>query len=220
MTGAPDDAVAERADAARNRARLLEAARGLVGERGVEHVTMEAVANEARVGKGTLFRRFGDRDGLLRALLDEVEAEFHEAYISGPPPLGPGASAPDRLTAFGCTLIGRIAASEDLGASLARQLRLRNRNASDTGRAFHRHVSTLLHEAGVDADHDVLAHALLAFTTFETADYLGRECDIPAERLQATWADLVRLVTRPPLCGSPNGGRAVLVPMPGRGSGT
>ncbi|MFI1728506.1 TetR/AcrR family transcriptional regulator [Streptomyces acidicola] len=197
--GAPDGtaADAERSDAARNRARLLEAARCLVSEHGAEHVSMEAVAKEAGVGKGTLFRRFGDRDGLLVALLDEAEAEFHEAYTSGPPPLGPGAPAADRLTAFGCALISRIAAVADLGASLARQLRLRNRNASATGRAFHRHVSTLLRESGVDGDHDMLAHALLAFTTIETADYLGGACDIPTERLQTTWADLVRLVTRP-----------------------
>ncbi|XUL89748.1 helix-turn-helix domain-containing protein [Streptomyces galilaeus] len=56
------DTAAERADAARNRARL-------VAERGAEHVTMHEVAEAAGVGKGTLFRRFGDRDGLLLALL-------------------------------------------------------------------------------------------------------------------------------------------------------
>ncbi|MFG2422737.1 TetR/AcrR family transcriptional regulator [Streptomyces sp. NPDC048448] len=196
---APDGsaAVTERSDAARNRARLLEAARRLVSEHGAEHVTMEAVAKEAGVGKGTLFRRFGNREGLLRALLNETEAEFHEAYTYGPPHLGPGATPADRLTAFGCTLIDRVATATDLGAALERHLRPRSRNASDTGRAFHRHVSTLLREAGVDADHDVLAYALLAFTTFETAHYLSRECGIPADRLQATWTDLVRLVTRP-----------------------
>ncbi len=144
-----------------------------------------------------LFRRFGDRDGLLVALLDEAEAEFRTAYTSGPPPLGPGAGATDRLTAFGCALIDRIAAATDLGAALGRQICLRSRTASDTGRAFHRHVADLLREARVDGDHNMLAHALLAFTTTETADYLGRECGVPAKRLQATWADLVRLVTRP-----------------------
>ncbi|MFI8890291.1 TetR/AcrR family transcriptional regulator [Streptomyces paradoxus] len=188
---------AERSDAVRNRARVLEAARRLVAEQGAEHVTMEAIAKEAGVGKGTLFRRFGDRDGLLVALLDETEAEFHNAYTSGPPPLGPGAPPADRLTAFGSVLIGRIGADADLGASLGRQLHLRNRNASGTGRAFHRHVAALLREADVDADHDMLAHTLLAFLTIETGDYLGRECAIPTERLQSTWADLVRLVTRP-----------------------
>ncbi|MEU5642161.1 TetR/AcrR family transcriptional regulator [Streptomyces milbemycinicus] len=187
----------ERCDAARNRARLLEAARRLVSEYGAEHVTMEAVAKEAGVGKGTLFRRFGDREGLLCVLLDEAEADFREVCASGPPPLGPGAPAADRLTAFGWTLIDRIADVTDLGAALARQVRPRNRNASETGRAFHRHVSDLLWEAGVDTDSYVLAHALLAFTAFETADYLVRDRGVPADDLQATWADLVRLVTRP-----------------------
>ncbi|MFJ6897245.1 hypothetical protein [Streptomyces hokutonensis] len=61
---------------------------------------MHEVAEAAGVGvgKGTLFRRFGDRDGLLLALLGEAEADFHEAHTSGPPPLGPGAPARHRLT--------------------------------------------------------------------------------------------------------------------------
>ncbi|MGW4659147.1 helix-turn-helix domain-containing protein [Streptomyces sp. NPDC004279] len=81
----------ERADAARNRARLLEAAARLVAESGAGQVTMQAVAEAAGVGKGTLFRRFGDRDGLLLALLDEAEEAFQEAYTSGPPsPAGTG----------------------------------------------------------------------------------------------------------------------------------
>ncbi|MEU3617014.1 helix-turn-helix domain-containing protein [Streptomyces sp. NPDC006872] len=193
---APDDTAAERADAARNRARLLEAAAGLVAERGAAHVTMHEVAEAAGVGKGTLFRRFGDRDGLLLALLGEAEAEFRAACIEGPPPLGPGAPARDRLEAFGCALIERIAADADLGAALGRQVLHERRHASDTGRAFHRHVATLLRESGVDGDHDMLAHALLAFANFETTDYLHAGCGFPVERLQATWVDLVRRVVR------------------------
>ncbi|WP_406331601.1 helix-turn-helix domain-containing protein [Streptomyces sp. NBC_00203] len=191
-----NDVAAERADAARNRARLLEAAARLVAERGAEHVTMQEVAEAAGVGKGTLFRRFGDRDGLLLALLGEAEAGFQEAYTCGPPPLGPGAPAKERLTAFGCALIERIAADADLGAALGREVLHERRHASDTGRAIHRHASTLLRETGVDADHDMLAHALLAFADFETADYLRHECEVPVARLQATWVDLVRRVTR------------------------
>lgn len=72
------------------------------------------------------------------------------------------------------------------------------RQASDTGRAFHRHVSTLLREAGVDGDHDMLARALLAFAGFETTDYLRSERGIPTARLQATWVDLVRRVLEGP----------------------
>ncbi|MEU1517080.1 helix-turn-helix domain-containing protein [Streptomyces sp. NPDC005811] len=188
---------AGRSDAVRNRARLLEAARRLVGERGVEQVTMQAVAEEAGVGKGTLFRRFGDRDGLLLALIDEAEAGFRTAYTSGPPPLGPGAPPVERLAAFGCALIDRVAATSDLGAALGRRLLPRHRSGSATGLAFRAHVADLLREAGVEGDHEMLAQALLAFTDFETMDYLGGSCGIPADRLRAAWADLVRRVTRP-----------------------
>ncbi|MCX5329247.1 MULTISPECIES: TetR/AcrR family transcriptional regulator [unclassified Streptomyces] len=195
MRGTPGGMNAvERSDAVRNRERLLDAARRLVVEHGIECVTMEAVAKEAGVGKGTLFRRFGDRAGLLLALLDEAEAEFEEAYTSGPPPLGPGAPAVDRLTAFGRALIERIADDADLGAALGRQLLVERRHSSGTARAFHRHISTLLREAGVDGDHDMLAHALSALVYFETVDFLLQRSGIPVTRLQATWDDLVRRV--------------------------
>src|ERR687891_1118034 len=90
----------ERADAARNRARVLEAARRLFAERGVEAVTMADVARAAGVAKGTVFHRFGDRSGLALALLDEHERELQERVLRGPPPLGPGAPTRERLVAF------------------------------------------------------------------------------------------------------------------------
>ena len=95
----------ERADAARNRLRILEAAAELVDERGIEHVSMEDVACTAGVGTGTLYRRFGDRAGLALALLEEDTREFQDALISGPPPLGPGVPAAERLQAFGAGYI-------------------------------------------------------------------------------------------------------------------
>ena len=201
MTETQDNAsavvIAARSDAARNRARLLEAAARLVAERGAEHVTMREVAEAAGLGKGTLFRRFGDREGLLLALLDETEAEFQEAYTAGPPPLGPGAPAVDRLTAFGCAMLGRIATDADLGAALGRQVSYARHAGSGSGRTFHRHASTLLYDMGLDGDHDMLAHALLAFTSFEAADYLREELGAPTTRLQATWVDLIRRLAQP-----------------------
>ena len=62
---------------------------------------MEDVACKAGVGTGTLYRRFGDRAGLALALLDEQTREFQNELIAGPPPLGPGAPASERLRAFG-----------------------------------------------------------------------------------------------------------------------
>ncbi|WP_145886885.1 TetR/AcrR family transcriptional regulator [Streptomyces sp. BK340] len=187
----------ERSDAARNRARLVEAAARLVAERGAEHVTMQAVAEEAGVGKATLFRRFGDRNGLLLVLLGEAETQFRTAYTAGPPPLGPGAPAAARLTAFGNALIDRTAADSDLGIALGRQLPLEMRCASDTGKDFHRHVSSLLRESGADGDCDMLAYALLGFMSIEVLDFLRQEGAVPAARLQAAWEDLVQRLARP-----------------------
>ena len=62
---------AERADAARNRERILCAAARLFAEQDAGRVSMDAIAAAAGVGKGTIFRRFGDRAGLMHALLDE-----------------------------------------------------------------------------------------------------------------------------------------------------
>ncbi|MFC3893513.1 helix-turn-helix domain-containing protein [Lentzea rhizosphaerae] len=66
----------ERADAARNRAAVLAAASRLIGERGIEAVSMDDVAVAAGVGKGTVFRRFGDKAGLVRAVVDETAASW------------------------------------------------------------------------------------------------------------------------------------------------
>ena len=97
----PPAGLRERADAARNRIRILAAAAELVDARGIERVSMEDVARAACVGNGTLYRRFGDRAGLALALLDEHTRTFQDALLSGPPPLGPGAPAATRLLAFG-----------------------------------------------------------------------------------------------------------------------
>jgi AcrR family transcriptional regulator len=95
----------ERADARRNRERILCAAARLVDERGIDGVSMDDVAAEAGVGKGTLYRRFGDRWSLLRALIEEPERAFQDAVIRGEPPLGPGAPPVERLHAFGAGLL-------------------------------------------------------------------------------------------------------------------
>src|SRR6202035_6065368 len=88
-------------DAARNRALLVDAARRLIAARGPGAVTMDEIAAAAGVGKGTLFRRFGSRAGLMIVLLDEDEKAQQQAFMFGPPPLGPGAPALDRLLAYG-----------------------------------------------------------------------------------------------------------------------
>jgi AcrR family transcriptional regulator len=87
------------------RERILCAARALLAEHGADALTMQAVATAAGVGKGTVFHRFGDRDGLTQELLDEYMHNFQDAFLHGPPPLGPGAPAAERLEAFVVELV-------------------------------------------------------------------------------------------------------------------
>lgn len=75
--------VEERADAARNRERILDAARKLLGRKCISQLSMDDVADAAGVGKGTLYRRFKDRSTLCHALLDEEERRLQQAVIGG-----------------------------------------------------------------------------------------------------------------------------------------
>jgi AcrR family transcriptional regulator len=61
-----------RADARRNRDQILVAAREIFAERGAD-VAMEEIARRASVGVGTLYRRFADRETLIRAV-------FHDTF--------------------------------------------------------------------------------------------------------------------------------------------
>ncbi len=64
-----------RADAARNRARVLDAARSAFAEAGLE-VGVEEIARRAGVGKGTLYRRFPTKEALVFAIFEDILLEF------------------------------------------------------------------------------------------------------------------------------------------------
>ncbi|OUD02354.1 TetR/AcrR family transcriptional regulator [Streptomyces swartbergensis] len=182
-----------RADAARNRARLLEAAARLVAERGADAVTMEAVAAEARVGKGTVFRRFGDRTGLLTALLDHSEKKFQAAFLSGPPPLGPGAPPVERLRAFGCAMLRR--STDELELQLAAEPGASRRFTAPPRRVLRHHVAMLLRQVVPEADCELLSHTLMGQLDPALIHHLTRQCGIPLARLEDAWVDLVNRVT-------------------------
>lgn len=73
----------------------------MIAEHGAEKVTMDGLAERAGLGKGTVFRRFGNRAGIFRALIEDSEHRFQERVLCGPPPLGPGAGPRERLVAYG-----------------------------------------------------------------------------------------------------------------------
>ena len=184
----------ERRDAARNRVALLEAADRLVNHCGVDAVTMDAVATEAGVGKGTVFRRFESREGLMAALLNHSEAEWQAAVMSGPPPLGPGAGPWERLMAFGRSRLDTTLLHADL-------IREAGRAGTRSYAAYSfaaMHVRYLLAELGVTGDLPLLATALMAPLE---APVLGQQVRIEGldvDRVHAGWVDLARRVVRSP----------------------
>lgn len=148
----------ERADAARNRTAVLQAAGRLFAEHGVAAVSMDQVAAAAGVGKGTIFRRFGDKSGLAAALLDARERVLQEAILRGPPPLGPGADARERLAAFAESYLDYLLEHLDL-VRMSETATPGARYRIGAYRFWHRHVTILL-TGTPDPDH--AAHALLA----------------------------------------------------------
>ncbi len=183
----------ERGDAARNRALLLSAARALVAERGADAVTMDDVAAAAGVGKGTLFRRFGSRAGLMMVLLDEDERASQQAFLFGPPPLGPDAPPLDRLVAFGRERI-RFAHTHHALLSAANRDPHNRYNAPATVQRTHLRV--LLASAHTTGDLDAQTDALLALLD---PDYVEHQLNDGGRTLQTLgdgWESLARK-----LCG-------------------
>jgi AcrR family transcriptional regulator len=181
----------ERRDAARNRDAVMCAAQQLIDHCGVEAVTMDAVAEKAGVGKGTIFRRFGNRAGLMARLLDESEAAWQAAVISGPPPLGPGAPPKERLLAFGRSRVEANLRHADLLLAAV---------GADTGRSYAAysftatHVRYLLGELRVHGDIALLATALLAPLEVPILRQQTGVENMSLDRIITGWEDLVERV--------------------------
>lgn len=189
-----DQAPQERGDAARNRTLLLDAARRLIAERGADGVSTDDIAAAAGVGKGTLFRRFGNRAGLMIVLLDEDEKVEQQAFLFGPPPLGPGAPPLERLLAYGRERLAFVHTHHALLSDANRDPRTRF-NAPAT--LHHRHVRVLLEDAGTGGDLDAQAAALLALLD---ADYVHHQLTERGATLQSlgdAWESVARK-----LCGA------------------
>ena len=183
----------ERGDAARNRALLLEAARRLVGKRGADAVTMDDVAAAAGVGKGTLFRRFGSRAGLMMVLLDEDEQASQQAFLFGPPPLGPDAAPMDRLVAFGRERMCFVHAHHELLSAANRDPLTRHSGAAAVQRT---HVRVLLQSAHTTGDLDVQTDALLSLLDADYVEHQLNDGGHTLETLGDAWESLARK-----LCG-------------------
>lgn len=181
-------ATPQRSDASRNRRLLLEAAAALVEEVGVDRLSTDAVAQRAGVGKGTVFRHFGSRSGLMLELLDHSERHFQNAYMFGPAPLGPPADARTRLLAFGPARLALVEVQARVQQAVEQSSEMRF-TAPPYLLAI-RHLSILLRDAGVMGDVTPLAYALMspleAGLVLHQTERLGMSID----HIAAAWIDL------------------------------
>jgi AcrR family transcriptional regulator len=182
-----------RADAARNRQRVLDAAERLFAVADARHVTMEAIAQAAGVGRATLYRRFPTPAAVATELLDEHERRLQEAILRGDPPLGPGAPPADRLAAF-------YEAMVDL---LERHLHLAL--GAETGSArfgtgayqfWRAHVRYLLREAEIE-EIDATVDILLAPLAPELFQFQRHQLGIGQEQITSSLTLLARRVAAP-----------------------
>ena len=150
--------VPERADAARNRARVLAAAAELFASGDPRTVTMDDIARAAGVGRATLYRRYPDTRSIAVALLDEHERALQELLMRGDPPLGPGARPAARLAAFYSAMVDLLDAHVDLvlGTETGGA-----RYATGAYAFWAAHVRALLVDARI-ADPDAMVDVLLA----------------------------------------------------------
>jgi AcrR family transcriptional regulator len=152
-----------------------------------QDVTMADVAAAAGVGKGTLFRAFGDRRGLLLALYEARVEPVREAVEAGPPPLGPATPPLERVPALLDAVLcfkldnRRLAlALEETGSSSPYQAAHYER--------WHDLLQAMLKQIpGLD-DGGFTAHALLAATRADLVEYLAEHERVPRERMRAQLA--------------------------------
>jgi AcrR family transcriptional regulator len=192
--------MAERADAARNRRAVLDAASRLFDDAADPGtVSMDDVARAAGVGKGTLFRGFGDRATLLRAVYDARLAGLRDAIESGPPPLGPSGVAAERIAA----VLDAIVEFKLDNRRLAMALETDQSGGSPTlyrspGYVeLHQLLSGLLVDVIGADDAEWTAYALLATTRIDLVRHLVTDAGLARDEVRAGLRRYVERVLRP-----------------------
>ncbi|MBX7267062.1 TetR/AcrR family transcriptional regulator [Micromonospora sp. Llam7] len=188
-----------RKDAVRNRMAVLAAADALFNRReSPEDLTMADIAAAAGVGKATLFRAFGDRTGLLRALYEARLEPTMDAVKAGPPPLGPTTPPLARIPALLDALLCFKLDNRRLALALEGTAGAGPYRAANYER-WHSLLKVMLEQIPGMADSDFIAHALLAATRADLVEHLAGQERVPPERMRTQLAAFTARVlgTRP-----------------------
>ncbi|MEU8859838.1 TetR/AcrR family transcriptional regulator [Streptomyces umbrinus] len=180
-----------RKDAARNRAAVLAAADTLFTEcESPEDVTMADIATAAGVGKGTLFRAFGDRTGLIRALYATRLEPVGSAVEEGPPPLGPDTPPLQRVPA----LLDALLCFKLDNRHLALALEATGSDSPYQAEHYERWHSLLrsaLEQISGLTNSNFTAHALLATVRADLVEHLAGQKGVSREDLRKQLATFV-----------------------------
>ena len=190
--------VKERADASRNRQAILAAARTLFDTADDPlTVTMDDIAAAAGVGKGTLFRRFGDRTGLLRAVFDTRIAGLMAAIVNGPPPLGPATPPRERLLALLDAMIEFKLGNRKITRALEQTSERTSFLESPNYQLAHALFTDLLTGIVTPDRAAWTAHALLSFTRIDLLENLITTQAWTAARLRQEIQDVAGRILGP-----------------------
>jgi len=176
-----------RSDKARNRESVLAAAQELFERAGdPEEVSMDAIAAAAGVGKGTLFRGFGDRAGLIRAL---HERQWSAEFAAEPGGGGPAEQVLDLLLR-----VWRFKQRHRVLSLALDRAGYGSPYRNESYDRLHAALAARVAAAGAGPQSEFLAHALIAAVRSDLVEHLhGR----PAIDAEAGLRDLVARVLRP-----------------------
>jgi AcrR family transcriptional regulator len=157
---------------------------------------MDDVAAAAGVGKGTLFRAFGNRAGLLQALWQRRYEPLRDAIEGGPPPLGPETDPRQRIAAILDAIL--VVKLDNRHLTLAVEERSGGTSLYEQPqyRLVHQLLCDLVRATGGGGDSELLAHLLLAAVRADLVNHLASRRGISRRRLRADLATAVDLVLK------------------------
>lgn len=169
----------KRADATRNRRKLMETAQALFKAQGVANVTMSEIAQSAEVGKGTLYRHFNDKAMLCHAMLDEAMRNLQQntlLYLRNS----------DNPTQSLRWFLGQAVMYVDHHTELLREVAV----ASDTPYLehpahiwFRQTIFSLLQRIGIEGDHEYFADTLYVLLDVRTIRFQRQIRGYQVERI-------------------------------------
>jgi AcrR family transcriptional regulator len=178
-----------RADAHRNRERLLQTATAAFAASGGTTVSLEAIARDAGVGIGTLYRHFPNREALVEAVFCTELAEVSSAaagLLQRHPPIVALRHWMDRYATF-------VAAKRGMAESLGALFAAGTVQPSETRAGVLHAVDTLLRAGAVDGSlrsdvraDDVVSSLIGIFIASHSTDQAGRMLDLLVDGLVAT----------------------------------